>query len=199
MGESMEKKYFMEANDKHLGLFLCEPLLLFRYLFFNFQERQRPSSWHSAKERWVWGGGCWGTGISASQKWIILVLRSGFVVVSAPFCLPLLLCLGSTSCSEGEACWSRRYSHASCGLSFSEYIVFLGHLSPSPTFGMKEMSLLSELSHLFNSHFIPSHHSQAILRSILRNIVCSNLWSDGRARVSRLGLNIGNPLGPSLF
>lgn len=121
------------------------------------------------------------------------------LVVSAPFCLLLLLCLDSTSCSEGEACWSRRCSHASCGLSFAEYIVLVGHLSPSLTFGMKEMSLWTELSCLFKSHFIPSHHSQAILSPTLRNIVCSNLWSDGRARISQLGLNFENSLGPSLF
>lgn len=70
--------------------------------YFNFQERQRLSSWHSAKERWAWGGGRWGPGISTSRKWLILVLQSGFAAVWAPFCFPLLLCLSSTSCSEGK-------------------------------------------------------------------------------------------------
>ena len=93
---------------------------------------------------------------------------------------------------RGEACWSRRCSHASCGLGFLEYIILVGHLSPSLTLGMKEMSLLSELSHLFNSHFIPSHHLQAILRSTPWNLVCSNLWS-----VSQVGLNFGNSLDPN--
>lgn len=81
------------------------------------------------------------------------------------------------------------WSHATCGLRFSEYIVLVGHLSPSLTFGIKEMSLLSECSHLFKSHFIPSHHSQALLSSTVQNAVFSNLWFNGKARISQLSLN----------
>lgn len=88
----------------------------------------------------------------------------------------------------------------SCGLSSSEYIVLVGLLSPTLTFGMREMSLSSELSRHFNFHFISSHHSQAILSSTVRNAVFSNLWFGSWARVSQvLILIFRTSLGPSLF
>lgn len=76
-------------------------------------------------------------------------------------------------------------------MSFSEYIVPADHLSSSLTSGMKEMSRLSELFLSFQLSLYSGHHSQAILSSTLRNIICRNLQSNGSARMFNWGVILG--------
>lgn len=53
------------------------------------------------------------------------------------------------------------------------------------------MSRLSELFLSFQLSLYSGHHSQAILSSALRNIICRNLQSNGSARMFNWGVILG--------